>query len=81
MACCAPHIYLSALPFAPSPSSVSRIYRDKFPNLLVVTEGESDRWPSLQLVIRAHRDFVHSVAFSPDGSRIISGSGDSTIKI
>ena len=29
----------------------------------------------------AHSDFVRSVAFSPDGSKIVSGSDDKTIKV
>jgi len=29
----------------------------------------------------AHSDMVMSVAFSPDGSTIVSGSGDQTIKV
>ena len=31
--------------------------------------------------LKGHSDYVHSVAYSPDGSRIISGSDDNTIKI
>jgi len=30
---------------------------------------------------RAHSDWVRSVAFSPDGSSIVSGSNDKTIKV
>jgi len=29
----------------------------------------------------AHSDYVRSVAFSPDGKTIVSGSGDKTIKV
>jgi WD40 repeat protein len=29
----------------------------------------------------AHSDYISSVAFSPDGSKIVSGSGDQTIKV
>ena len=29
----------------------------------------------------AHSDFVRSVAFSPDGTTIVSGSSDKTIKV
>ena len=29
----------------------------------------------------AHRSYVTSVAFSPDGTKIVSGSGDKTIKV
>ena len=29
----------------------------------------------------AHNDLIRSVAFSPDGSKIVSGSNDKTIKV
>ena len=29
----------------------------------------------------AHSDYVNSVQFSPDGSKIVSGSSDKTIKV
>ena len=29
----------------------------------------------------AHSDWIQSVAFSPDGSKIVSGSDDETIKV
>ena len=29
----------------------------------------------------AHSDWISSVAFSPDGTKIVSGSGDKTIKV
>ena len=33
------------------------------------------------MTLEGHIDFVNSVAFSPDGQRIASGSNDETIKI
>ena len=29
----------------------------------------------------AHSDFIRSVAYSPDGTKIVSGSDDKTIKV
>ena len=31
--------------------------------------------------LRGHTDYVHAVAFSPDGTRLVSGSGDATVRI
>ena len=33
------------------------------------------------LTLKGHSDFVSSVGFSPDGKRIVSGSGDKTLKV
>ena len=30
---------------------------------------------------KAHRDWIRSVAFSPDGTKIVSGSDDKRIKV
>ena len=31
--------------------------------------------------VNAHSDWIRSVAFSPDGTKIVSGSWDKTIKV
>ena len=36
---------------------------------------------SSTLTLRGHESFLHSVAFSPDGTRIVSGSRDKTVKV
>ena len=33
------------------------------------------------LTLKGHTDMVNSVAFSPDGRRIVSGSRDNTLKV
>ena len=38
-------------------------------------------WSSLEQTLEGHSDPVNSVAFSPDGSRLASGSGDSTVRV
>jgi len=39
------------------------------------------RWPPELQQLRGHNNRVQSVAFSPDGSKIVSGSGDKTIRV
>ena len=35
----------------------------------------------LSVKTNAHSDYIRSVAFSPDGTKIVSGSSDRTIKV
>jgi hypothetical protein len=73
MAKSAPHIYLSALPFAPTSSLIAGKYSQMFAHTLSFKYGRASHWPKLEMVIPVH-DFINSVAFSPDGQHIVSGS-------
>src|SRR6266403_699554 len=77
----APHVYLSALPFAPSCSLVSAHYSSRFPGMLHVDRGRLSHWPSCEMVISNVGSGVLSVAFSPDGHHIVSGSDDGTLRV
>ena len=71
----APHIYTSALTFAPKTSVIAQLYSHKFKNTMRVEVGQMDVWPVELAVIRGHSDGVNFVAFSPDGKRLVSCSG------
>jgi WD40 repeat protein len=75
----APHIYISALPFAPTSSHIVKHYLHLFPHTLSFERGQLSHWPTLEMAIQAHDGIVWSVAFSPDGQRIGSASADGTI--
>ncbi|KAF8815811.1 WD40 repeat-like protein [Phlegmacium glaucopus] len=77
----APHIYVSALPFAPLSSQVSRHYSSMFTNTLSVKLGQLSHWPAMEMVIPAGEQRICSVAFSQDGQRIVSGSSDKSVCI
>src|ERR1700733_14039041 len=81
MAKSAPHIYLSALPFAPTCSLVSTHYSTSFPRILHMEHGQLSHWPSSEMVISNFGAAVPSIAFSPDGQHIVSGSDDGTIRV
>ena len=76
-----PHLYLSALPFSPSKSTLGRCLGKRFPGIAQVTVGQHDDWPRNQHVLQGHTSSVWSVAFSPDGRHIVSGSTDGTIRL
>jgi WD40 repeat protein len=76
-----PHIYVSALPFAPERSVISKQFSGQFPQTLRVCTGRTSHWQATQLVVQGHTSWVYSVAFSPDGKRIVSGSGDNTVRV
>ncbi|KAJ7121462.1 WD40 repeat-like protein [Mycena epipterygia] len=69
----APHIYLSALPFAPRSSKMARKFGAFFPCIPIPQSSVADEWPSIQKILQ-HDKEVNSVDFSPDGTQIASGS-------
>ncbi|KAG2343516.1 hypothetical protein BDR05DRAFT_963087 [Suillus weaverae] len=76
-----PHLYLSALPFSPANSPLLRQFSARFPNTLRVAFGRDMNWPAVQTVLRGHTGEVRSVSFSPDGTRIVTGSLYSTVRL
>ncbi|KAF7970122.1 hypothetical protein HWV62_24942 [Athelia sp. TMB] len=77
----APHIYLSALPFAPKHSLVYQRYSRQYAGTVRLSLGSLNSWPSALKTIEVHKRNVTSVAYSPDGKHIVSGSWDKTIRI
>jgi len=65
----APHIYLSALPFAPPSSLVSKLYRDQFPQTIKVLHGEGAKWPAMRYSISTG-DCVYDISIHPEGKRV-----------
>ncbi|KAF8146627.1 quinon protein alcohol dehydrogenase-like superfamily, partial [Mycena galopus ATCC 62051] len=72
-----PHIYVSALRFSPATSRTTKRYCESGLMTLRLKSGGSLSWPDA--VLNGHKGFVISVAFSPDGTRIVSGSYDNTV--
>ncbi|CCA76444.1 hypothetical protein PIIN_10437 [Serendipita indica DSM 11827] len=76
-----PHIYISALPFAPTKSRIRLENEETYTNTLTVTRGLEEVYPGLPRALRGHEQFVWAVAFSPDSSKVASGSWDRTIRL
>ncbi|KAJ5419723.1 uncharacterized protein N7487_003273 [Penicillium crustosum] len=73
-------IYSSAVIFSPELSIVKRKNSDKTSGYLKRAPVE-ETWGSLVQTLAGHADTVQTVAFSPDGTQIASGSWDKTIKL
>ena len=74
-------VYQTALPFTPRHSILYKHFHDGESFPLVIGAFKS-LWPprSLKLFL-GHSGAVNSVAFSPNGSQMVSGSDDMTIRI
>src|SRR3954469_10057260 len=74
-----PHIYLTALPFSPTKSMVTNNYKYLFPRTFSVQLGKSADYPPELIQLEGHSKAVTSIAFSPDGRHIVSGSYGNTV--
>ncbi|KAF7980717.1 hypothetical protein HWV62_37189 [Athelia sp. TMB] len=68
-----------ALAFTPKDTLIYKTFHH--PKLPCVVTGSETIWPPQLQVLQGHEDSVFSVAFSPDGSKIVSGSGDKTVRV
>ncbi|WPJ61285.1 hypothetical protein SMAC4_13430 [Sordaria macrospora] len=73
--------YISALVFAPSGSLIKRNFKTEEPEWIGTKPAVEVDWNACLQTLEGHGYFVTSVAFSPDGQRLASGSGDNAIKI
>ncbi|KAF5361992.1 hypothetical protein D9756_002766 [Leucocoprinus leucothites] len=77
----APHIYLSALPFAPEESLVAKYFLPGFPRLLALDTGKPSHWSPCVFVSEYHKHLITAIAFSPDETIFASGDWDGKICI
>ena len=73
-------IYESALVWIPKNSLIRKTYSAAVCRVPKVILGLSDLWGPAELIMQ-NGSRVNSVAFSQDGSRVVSGSSDKTVRI
>ncbi|EJD08012.1 WD40 repeat-like protein [Fomitiporia mediterranea MF3/22] len=76
----APHIYLSMLSFSKEDFDVSKNFSESHPIIQTYRSGTKTMTTCIK-IFSGHTGDVNSVAFSPDGRRVASGSDDLTIRI
>ncbi len=73
--------YTSALIFSPVHSLTRELFRDEEPNWIIIKPVVDAGWGACLQTLEGHGSSINSVNFSADGTRVASGSYESTIKI
>ena len=73
-------VYWSSLVWIPKKSLLRKVYPTYVSQAPAVTLGLSNTWGPTELTMN-NGSAVYSVAFSQDGSRVVSGSDDKTVRI
>ncbi|KAJ8063245.1 hypothetical protein OCU04_008478 [Sclerotinia nivalis] len=74
-------IYYSALFFAPENSIIRKTFQKCIPSWIYKISRIRSNWSAAPQTLEGHSNSVKSVAFSPDGTKVASGSGDGTIRL
>ncbi|UKZ72431.1 hypothetical protein TrVFT333_000060 [Trichoderma virens FT-333] len=74
-------VYVSALIFSPLQSKIRKIFKDEEPSWMLLKPAVEAGWDACLQTLEGHNDWVSSVAFSPNGQRLASGSRDHTIRV
>ncbi|KIM93143.1 hypothetical protein OIDMADRAFT_184864 [Oidiodendron maius Zn] len=74
-------LYCSALVFAPENSIVQRKFKGYIPYWIQLKPKVQAHWNAARQTLEGHTSSVASVAFSPDGKQVVSGSYDRTVRL
>ncbi|KAJ5275561.1 hypothetical protein N7505_004106 [Penicillium chrysogenum] len=74
-------LYCSGIAFAPARSVIKRTFSSELSKQIQLLPAVMDSWNTSLRTLEGHLCSVRSVAFSPDGLTLASGSFDRTIKL
>ena len=74
-------VYSSALLFSPVHSLIQELFQDEEPDWITTKPAMEADWGACIQTLEGHSAPVWSVAFSHDGTQVVSGSHDKTVKI
>ncbi|KAJ8063270.1 hypothetical protein OCU04_008501 [Sclerotinia nivalis] len=74
-------IYCSALFFASENSIIRKTFQEYIPSWIYKISRTRSSWSAALQTFEGHSGWVYSLAFSPDGTKVASGSGDKTIRL
>jgi WD40 repeat protein len=74
-------LYCSALVFTPQKSIVRAQFEKCIPAWIQRKPKVQANWSSALQTLEGHSSLVSSVAFSPDGKQVVSGSHDETVRL
>ena len=73
--------YASALLFSPTGSLIRQLFQHEEPEAISIRPTLSGGWSTCLQTLEGDSDYVSSVAFSHDSTRLASASHDGTVKI
>ncbi|KAJ5708179.1 hypothetical protein N7488_007980 [Penicillium malachiteum] len=74
-------VYCSPLVFSPSKSITRLVFREERPDWVLNYPMVEENWSACLQTLEGHSSSVYSIAWSPDGSRLASGSSDNTVRV
>jgi hypothetical protein len=74
-------VYSSAWHFSPLKSILRHTFQNQRLQNIRMIGGLPEQWNECLQTYEGHSGWVSSVVFSPDGSRVASGSGDNTVRV